>query len=336
MRRTYRTIVATLTLLAATAGCARGGSGSGSGSENEGSGLTTVKVAHVPSSLFAPLYIAQAKGYFEQQGLKVELEKVKAGQDAVPLAGAGKVDVVAAGFSAGLFNAVAKGLHVKVAASMGASTGADPSPTALEVAKRLVDSKEIKGAEDLRGRKIAVAGGAGAAGGYQLETTLRQSGLGLADVTVVNVPIPDIRNALANGSVDAGIVPAPFSTAMEEEGVAQSLVVPPRGTTASGIVFGKTFDDKPQAREFLEALRKGAADLQDGGWGSEKNLAILAKATGQAVDVLRATPPYQWDPALTPDTAQLAEQQKTYRDAGLLDGGPVTDEQLLAESADGK
>ncbi|MGW8953895.1 ABC transporter substrate-binding protein [Streptomyces sp. NPDC055709] len=317
-----------MTLLATTAACAGGGS-----SGNDTSGTTTVKVAHVPSTLFAPLYVAQEKGYFEQQGLKVELEKVKAGQDAVPLAASGKVDVVAAGFSAGLFNGVAKGLKVKVAASMGASTGADPSPTALEVAKRLMVSNEIQRPEDLRGRKVAVAGGAGAAGGYQLEATLRQGGLGLKDVTVVNVPIPDIKNALANGGVDAGIVPAPFTTAMEKAGVAQALSVPPRGTTASGIVFGSGFDGEPQARKFLEALRKGAADLQGDGAADEKNLAILAKATGQDIDVLRATPPYEWDPALAPNTAQLAKQQQTYRDAGLLDGAPVTDNHLLAESA---
>ncbi|MFC5722305.1 ABC transporter substrate-binding protein [Streptomyces gamaensis] len=319
MRRRPLPLLALLSGLALLATACGGGGSSGKESA-KASGGTTVKVAHVPSTLFAPLYLADAKGYFKEQGLNVDLQKVKAGQDAVPLAGTGKVDAVVAGFSAGLFNGLAQGLKVKVVASMGASTGEQPSPTALEVAQRLLDSKEVGKPADLRGRKVAVAGGAGAAGGYQLAATLRESGLTLKDVTVVNVPIPDMANALADGGVDAALAPAPFTTAMEERGVAKPVAVPPRGTTATGVVFGNDFADKPAAEKFLTALRKGAADLQGQGARAEENLTILAKATGQKLDVLRKTPPYQWDPQLAADQGQLKAMRQAYRDAGLLKG----------------
>ncbi|MGW5121267.1 ABC transporter substrate-binding protein, partial [Streptomyces noursei] len=268
--------------------------------------------------LFAPLYLADAKGYFKEQGLQVELTKVQAGQDAVPLAGTGKVDAVVAGFSAGLFNGLAQGLKVKIAASMGASTGDRPSPTALEVARPLLDSGKIGKPSDLRGRKIAVSGGAGAAGGYQLAATLKESGLTLKDVTIVNVPIPDMSNALADGAVAAALAPAPFTTAMEERNVARPVAVPPRGTSATGVVVGTAFAGKPAAEKFLTALRKGAEDLQGKGATAEENLTILAKATGQKLDVLRKTPPYQWDPQLAVNQGQLEAQRQAYRDAGLL------------------
>ncbi|MEU7166286.1 ABC transporter substrate-binding protein [Streptomyces morookaense] len=316
MRRRRRpSVLALLPALALLAACQSGG---GKAAGGEASGSTRVTVAHVPSTLFAPLYLAQAKGYFKEQGLDVDLRKVQAGQDAVPLAGTGKVDAVVAGFSAGLFNAMDQGLKVKVAASMGASTGARPSPTALEVARRVLDSGEVKDAADLKGRKVAVAGGAGAAGGYQLAATLRGAGLTLKDVTVVNVAIPDMRSALADGGVDAALAPAPFTTAMEEAGVARPLAVPPRGTSATGVVFGTAFAGKPAAEKFLTALRKGAADLQGAGATSEDTVGILAEATGQKVEVLRKTPSYQWDPRLAPDAEQLAAQKRAYRDAGLL------------------
>ncbi|MGW2587896.1 ABC transporter substrate-binding protein [Streptomyces virginiae] len=292
----------------------------GNSSEKGSSTETTVKVAHVPSTLFAPLYVAEAKGYFKEQGLKVDLQKVQAGQDAVPLAGTGKVDAVVAGFSAGLFNAIAQGLNVKVAASMGASPGTSPAPTALEVAQRLLDSKQVKTSADLRGRKIAVPGGAGGAGAYQLATILREAGLALKDVKIVAVQMPDMRSALASGGVDAALAAAPFTTAMEERGEAGPVAVPPRGTTASGVVLNGAFAQKPAADKFLTALRKGAADLQGTGATSDRTLNILAEATGQTLEVLRKTPPYQWDPALAPDTAQLAAQQEAYREAGLLNG----------------
>ncbi|WP_206321937.1 ABC transporter substrate-binding protein [Streptomyces sp. HNM0575] len=315
--------------LAATACAGGGGPGQdGEGGSAGGAASGTVRVAHVPSTLFAPLYLAQAKGYFKEQGIDVRLQKVKAGQDAVPLAAYGNVEAVVAGFSAGLFNGVSEGLKVKVAASMGASTGEDPSPTALEVSKRLADSGKVDDPADLRGRKVAVAGGPGAAGGYQLDVILRKSGLRLKDVKVVNVPIPDMRTALADGGVDAALPPAPFTTAMEEAGVAEALAVPPKGTVATGLILGSDFAGMDTSAKFLAALRKGAADLQGKGRTSPKNVGILAEATGQEAGVLRKTPPYQWSPRLTVDERQLSKQQDAYREAGLLKGEPVAIEDM--------
>lgn len=313
MHRRKLTAIALLPVLALFASaCQRDGSKQGVGTE------TAVKVAHVPSTLFAPLYIAEAKGYFRDQGLKIDLQKVQAGQDAVPLAGIGKVDAVVAGFSAGLFNGISQGLKVKIAASMGASPGTSPSPTSLEVAKRLLDSKEVKSVADLRGRKIAVAGGAGAAGGYQLAAILHGAGMTLEDVKIVPVQLPDMHSVLASGSADAALAAAPFTTDMEQRREAAPVAVPPRGTTASGVVLGGSFAEKPAADKFLTALRRGAADLQGAGATSDETLKILAKATGQKLDVLRNTPPYQWDPALAIDAGQLTAQQQAYRDSGLL------------------
>ncbi|MGG2460721.1 ABC transporter substrate-binding protein [Streptomyces sp. RGM 3693] len=309
-------LVAVLGLLVAA--CQSSGAGPG------GPGGSTIRVAHVPSTLFAPLYLADAKGYFKAAGLTVTLQTVKNGQDAVPLAATGQVEAVVAGFSAGLFNGVAKGLGVKVAASMGAATGAHPSPSSLEVASRLLDAGTVRTPADLRGRKIAVSGGPGAAGGYQLAAILRGSGLTLKDVTVVNVAIPDMRTALANGGADAALPPAPFSTLMEEAGTARPLAVPPKGTVASGVVLGARFAGQPAARKFLAALRRAAADLQGAGRTSDENVAILAKATGQRPSVLRHSPPYQWDPELRPNGGQLMAQQAAYRQAGLLSGRTLT------------
>ncbi|RLV10328.1 nitrate ABC transporter substrate-binding protein [Streptomyces griseocarneus] len=293
------------------------------GSGRDTAAPETVRVAHMPSTIFAPLYLADAKGYFAEEGIKIDLQKVKSGQDAMPLAASGKLDAVVAGFSAGLFNAFSKGLEVKVAASMGASTGRTPSPTALEVSRRLLDSEEVKRPEDLRGRRIAVAGGPGAAGGYQLAATLRASGLTLEDVKVVNLPVADMKAALADGGIDAALAPAPFTTAMEQSGVAGPVAVPPKGTSATGVIFGSAFADKPVAGKFLTALRKATADLQGEGATSDETLRVLAEATGQKPDVLRRTPPYQWDPRLAPDVEQLERMQDVYRDTGLLKGDPV-------------
>src|SRR5437764_14180068 len=57
------------------------------------SGLATLKVAHVASTLFAPLYIAIDKGYMQQQGVNADLTSVTAGQDAQAFLANGQLDV---------------------------------------------------------------------------------------------------------------------------------------------------------------------------------------------------------------------------------------------------
>ncbi|SCK19888.1 NitT/TauT family transport system substrate-binding protein [Streptomyces sp. WMMB 714] len=310
----------------ACAGCANSGAGlaSGGGADGEaGEAGEKVRVAHVPSTAFAPLYVAEAEGYFEEAGLDVRLRKVKAGQDAAQLAAYGYVEAVATGFSTELFEGVADGLKVKVAASMGESTGKDPSPTVLEVSKRLPDAEKVADVEDLRGRKVAVAGGGGGAAAYPLDAVLRKSGLTLRDVEVVDVPSTGMRAALADGRVEAAMPLAPFATAVEEAGVAEPLAAPPEGTVATGLLFGYEFAGRVTAEKFLTALRKGASDLRDKGASSRERVEVLAKATGRPPEVLRKTPAYRWDEQLTVDKEQLSKQQDAYRDAGLLDGDPV-------------
>jgi NitT/TauT family transport system substrate-binding protein len=303
-------LVAAVALLAGCGGSAPGGQGDDA----------PVVVVHAPSTLFAPLYVAQAKGYFAANGLKVDLQTVKAGQDAIPLAASGKADAVVAGFSAGMFNALHTGLDIKIVGSMGVSTGdRKASPTALEVSKKLVDAGTIKTAADLRGHSVALSGGPGAAGGYQLGVILAGAGLTLKDVRVVNLGFPDMEPAIANGSVDAALPPAPFTTKMEQNGVAVPVAVPPAGTAATGIIFGGKFVGSARAQKFFDALVRAAGDLQGPGAKSDQNLKILADATGQDLAVLQQVPFYTWRPDLAPIVEQLARQQQVYLDAGLLD-----------------
>src|SRR5699024_11863145 len=123
---------------------ARGGGptedqGDGGAAAGDGGGEpqeVTVGIVQLP--IFAPTYVAEAKGYFEDEGLDVNLENVKSGQDAIPLAASGQIDVVAAGFAAGFFSAIDTGLEVTVVGSMGVTgpEGEDPA-SALVVSKEL-------------------------------------------------------------------------------------------------------------------------------------------------------------------------------------------------------
>jgi len=288
------------------------GSGSGGGSSSSG----TVRVGHVPSSLFAPLYVADAMGFFEDAGITLELTPLKSGQDGIPMLSNDQLDVMIAGFSAGMFNALDQGLAFKIVGSMGISPG-DPenSPTALEVSQKLLDDGSVSSVADLKGRKIGVAGGPGATGGYLLAAMLEEEGLTLNDVEVSNLSTPDQEPALTNGSVDAATPSAPFSTAMEEAGVASPLAVPKKGTTGTGVLYSETFVGADLAQDFFSALAKGSQELSADGAQTDEVYQILADTLGQEIDVLKSAPMYTYLPDLAPQPDQLEAMQTVWIDA---------------------
>lgn len=278
-----------------------------------GAASGTVRVGHLPSALFSPLYVADSMGYFEEEGITIELTPLKSGQDGIPMLSNDQLDVMVAGFSAGMFNALDQGLAFKVVGSMGISPG-DPenSPTALEVRQELIDDGTITSVADLEGRTIGVAGGPGATGGYLLAAMLEEGGLTLADVEISNLATPDQEPAITNGSIDAATPSAPFSTAMEEAGVATPIAVPVEGTTGTGVIFSEKFLGAELAQPFFTALTRGAQELAEDGVQTDEVYQILADTLGQEIDVLKASPMYTYLPDLAPQPDQLEAMQEAW------------------------
>jgi ABC-type nitrate/sulfonate/bicarbonate transport system substrate-binding protein len=69
----------------------------------------------------------------------------------------------------------------------------------------LFDAGEIRSVRDLRGRRVAVAGGEGSAGHYLFLLGARRGGIGARDFTLVNLPNPNHGAALSQGRVDASL-----------------------------------------------------------------------------------------------------------------------------------
>lgn len=317
-RRTLLSLTVATALGGALTACGSAitGEDSSGGGADGGSASGVVRVGHLPSALFAPLYIADAMGYFEDEGITLELTPLKSGQDGVPMLSNDQLDVMVAGFSAGMFNALEQGVAFKVVGSMGISPG-DPenSPTALEVRQDLLDDGTVSEVADLKGRTIGVAGGPGATGGYLLAAMLEEGGLTLNDVQISNLATPDQEPALTNGSVDAATPSAPFSSSIEEAGIASPLAVPAKGTTGTGVMYSETFVGAELAQGFFTALAKGAQELSADGKQTDEVYQILADTLGQDIEVLKASPMYSYLPDLAPQPEQLEAMQSVWIDA---------------------
>ena len=295
----------------------------------------TVRIAHVPSTLFAPLYVAIEKGYFREQAIAPQLEVVTAGQDAMALAAQGQLDVVVGGFAAATFNAVERGLEIRAVGSMGAQPQSG-FPSALMVRKDLLDSRQVQTIADLRGRKTALAGGAGSTGSYWVGTKLREAGLTLRDIDIVNVPFPDMVTAFKASAIDAAFPPAPFTTEILRDGTADNFGGPIRpGAAAVGTLYGVSFmrERDAAARRVFVALVRGARDVQGPDYHSDANLAIFSKYTNIAIDTLRNIDQYGFDRDLKPDVETLLDMQRLFLESGILTfTPPLTAERVVDET----
>src|SRR5215472_15035238 len=121
----------------------------------------TVRVGHEASAQWTPLYVAIERGYFQRLNVDVQLQAVRLGQDPVDLVSRGQVDVAMTDFSVRVFNGLSAGLGFKIVGSMAAIPAGGTPPLQLEVARPLLDQGRVRTLADLRGRRIAIAGGSG-------------------------------------------------------------------------------------------------------------------------------------------------------------------------------
>jgi len=290
----------------------------------------TLTIGYVPTTLFAPVFVAAERGYFHDAGFTPNLLPIVAGQDSMALAAQGQIDLVAAAMSAAFFNAVSRGFEIRLVAS----TGYQPRtghPTAL-MARDDLYARGLHDAGGLRGKKVGWIGGAGAASAYYVARILRGYGMTLGDIDGVNIANPDQEVALERKAIDAVFTSAPFTDVFEQKNLARIIGGVQPGISASGIFFGPTLLHAPdQARAIMTALRKAAADIAGAGYYAPANLAAYAKYTKQPLDVLQHADRYDFKPDLRIDQGTVLDMQRVFIDAGiLLYKTPINEAELVA------
>ena len=101
----------------------------------------------------AGLYIAAARGYF-QQVVNVEFTSFRSLQEQIPLLATDKLDAGGA-VDAGLFNAIARDVPLKIVADKGSNLSPEFTSQALVIRKDLIDSGRFKDYPDLAGATSA-------------------------------------------------------------------------------------------------------------------------------------------------------------------------------------
>ena len=123
-------------------GCA-GAVAAGTGRSGHAAELDEVKIGTPLTISDAPIVIAEAKGYCRDQGIRTTVINLVTGSQMVAPLGAGQIDIAAAATSAGLFNAAARGIGLRIVADKGSNLPGY-AYVSLLVRKELVDSGKFK------------------------------------------------------------------------------------------------------------------------------------------------------------------------------------------------
>ncbi len=281
--------------------------------------LTNVKMGYVPVSIFAPVMIAQDKGYFAEEGLNVELVPFPGGSDPVVLTATGELDLSIAGAGPAFWNAVAQDLPITVIAP-GHQEGI-PVATPLMISKERCLSGEISSVADLEGMRVSV--NAPGATEYWLNAALSTGGLTINDVTVEALAFPDAVAALEANAIDAAMVGEPLATRAEQDGIAVRLATdfPIEGVQPTLIFANDAWlaDNPDLAEGFATGYMRAVTDLSDNGFADATNLAIIEAYTGVPADLIAASvaPVYATDGLINVDSLQSL--QSFFRERGQLE-----------------
>ena len=242
----------------------------GCGAANQESALQELDVVldWYPNALHAFLYVAMEKGYFAEEGLKINIRFPSNANDAISLVAAGQADI-------GLYyqqDVIQARANQQVPVKSIGAVVQGPLNIVLSL-----QEKNITSAEDLVGKTIGYAG-------TELSEALVRSimeyvGADSSDVTMIDVGF-DLMSSMTTGSVDAtiGCLVNHEVPQLEEEGFAVNWFdlddygVP---TYYEGIFLAsdKAIEtDAKTLQAFLRACKKGFRDMQA---NPEEALSIL-------------------------------------------------------------
>jgi len=302
---------------------------------------TVVNIGAASTTSDAPIYIADKKGYFREEGFEPKVTNFRSAADMVAPLGIGQLDAGAGSASAGLYNAMLQGIKIKVVADK-ASSPPGYGATKILVRKDHVDSGRYKEPKDFKGMKFAM-NAPGVSNTATLNAILKSVGLKYSDVETINMPFPDHVAALGNKGVDASASVEPGPTIAIRQGFAVLVkaddeIIPYHQIAV--LLYSETFMKSPDAaKRFMRAYLKGVrfynGALENGrmtGPNADEVIAILAASTPiKDPAIYKAITPTGMNPDGHVHVKSLADDLAFYKEQKLITGD-IRAEQVVDNS----
>ncbi|MEH7124735.1 ABC transporter substrate-binding protein [Bacillus sp. JJ1532] len=260
-------IVCSFMLLLALAACGKEEAANKAGGEKSSQPL---RVTLPTWTGYGPLFLAKEKGFFEKNGVNVELSIIEGlGERKQALAG-GKIDGMATALDVQVTLAAAD-IPVRVVWLLDDSYGGDG----------ILVKNDIQDVKDLKGKQVAFE--VGSTSHMLALTALKQGGLTESDIEVVQMSAGDAGAAFAAGKVDAAITWEPWLTkGAEANGKVLLTTKDLPGIIVDTISFKE--DIIKNRPEDVKAFVKAMGEAMDY-WKENKKEANEIMAKGLNIDV---------------------------------------------------
>ncbi len=257
-------------------------------------GRTRLRVLVQPFLSHAPLLMADAEGYFAEQGLEVEFVRLSDNSSALPMLVDGSLDVLTGGPTPAILNAMARGLPVRAVAEKGYFRTGGCSRGGLVIRKALLDDA-TGGVPAVHRVSIEKS----PQQRYLVEKMLEHVGIDPDSIQFLYILHAPEMEALSDGTLDAALAGEPWLTLNVERGAVQWVRVEDVEPDAqfSFVYFGPNLmnGDPDIGRRFLVAYLKAVREFEQG--KTPRNLELLSRITGDGADMIRKMcwPPFRED-----------------------------------------
>ncbi|CAN7316722.1 ABC transporter substrate-binding protein [Paenibacillus sp. LjRoot153] len=252
------------------------GCGSKEASTQAGGGNEPIKLALSPWPGWFVWYLVKEKGFFEKNGVNVDLVWFPVYSDSLSALASGKVDANSQTLSDTLAP-VSKGIKLKAVLVNDNSNGGDG----------VVVKPSINSLKDLKGKKVATE--LGTVDHLLMLTELEKAGLAEKDVSYTNMTVNDAGPAFIAGNLDAAVLWEPFLSKAIQEGKGKLLfsskdtpgLIPDLLVFKEEITKNRPDDVKKIINAWFDALDYWKAN-------PEESLKIMAKAAETPIDEYKA------------------------------------------------
>ncbi|MDC7786092.1 ABC transporter substrate-binding protein [Rhodoplanes sp. TEM] len=300
---------------------------------------TRIRIGVVPLISSGPIFLAQARGFFEKVGLDVELRYFADGVLAMPALVAGELDTTVATLNAGLFNTVSKGAPFKLILDRGSEKPGSGSMTIAASNDMVTAGMTAPGKMGLlKGKRVAIQ----APGGidqYLIGLGVQRAGLDpRTDVEWSSgLAYPDIVKAIGAGRADAANVPVPLGFLVEKNNFGKLVFsgydIEPNTQLACWVMSQKFLDANKSAAVRFAMVHTWAGRLYNKAAAAKDPdvIRIISEATKVPPPLIEAAAPrWTWfNEDGKPNIDSCMAQGRFWTEQMKLVSGRVTQEQLF-------
>lgn len=318
-------LIAALSLTGCAQGSISGGANSGSGSKGD-SGLTKATIGLFPSSAVGAIQLGINKGFFEEEGIDLEMLLGQGSAAQLPSLTSGSLEFMLASPTTPLV-ATTKGLDVKIVSGYAMNR---PDIVEDSVAVLVGPKSDIQSAKDLEGKTVSI-NALGSIGDIGIREAISLDGGDPTKVNFVQLGFNEVAAQLESGEIDAGMAGPPFMQqiiANKGKVISDFINVSKLGGAELVIVSSGALTEKdPElVAGFSAALDKTLTYAEE---NQDEVRMLLPEVLGTSEEAAAKTDFIEWNADLDVDALnQFADLMKKY---GLVEERPDIDQTVWSK-----